>query len=315
MNCVTPDCLLAMQGSPPGQLINQMPLWFALIGMLALNTVLDLMSFDIVSALLCGLLICLVVVITRDDMRQLPKFALLFGVLCAVNLMIYGMPLLTAVFSGRSAKEIHPIESTSFMNTRQLTYTVTLRTTPLFSLKEGILYNLQSAGVCSMPIVMLFGAYLGVKAHQDVQRCWRTGLRNQAVHVATSQIAGDPTWTGSTTGGSGENAGIEQRGIAQQAPQQVLLQSGSSMAGGGGHGLEAHPMYGAVSDWSPLSRNTDALRFPSSHLVEPAAAGASGRSPVSIVDRGCEADCMQAQIFLGVAQKLPDDDDIINMER
>jgi len=138
--------------------------------LLGFTLLLRMAAFDIMGGLLCGLLLLLACVIVRDGMRELPKFSLIFGMLCGINFFFYILPLLSSVVGGRSERRVEPVESVSYSNTQQLTYTLTVKTTPFFDKRASLLYNVQSAGMLSMPLCMLLGAYLGVTAHQEVQR-------------------------------------------------------------------------------------------------------------------------------------------------
>lgn len=167
----SPDLLLTLNGGPPPQaVIDKRPLWFVLMFFLGLTLVLRMAAFDIMGGLLCGLLLLLATIIVRDGMRELPKFSLIFGMLCGINFFFYILPLLSNLIGGRSERHIDPVESVSYSNTQQLTYTLTVRTTPFFDKRASLMYNIQSAGMLTMPISMLLGAYLGISAHQEVQR-------------------------------------------------------------------------------------------------------------------------------------------------
>mmetsp|Transcript_61833 Transcript_61833/g.143897 ORF Transcript_61833/g.143897 Transcript_61833/m.143897 type:complete len:261 (-) Transcript_61833:299-1081(-) len=167
----SPDLLLTLHGGPPPQaVINKRPLWFLLMTLLGATLLLRMAAFDIMGGLLCGLLLLLACVIVRDGMKELPKFSLIFGMLCGINFFFYILPLLSNIVGGRSERRIEPVESVTYSNTQQLTYTLTVKTTPFFDKRASLLYNIQSAGMLTMPLCMLLGAYLGVSAHQEVQR-------------------------------------------------------------------------------------------------------------------------------------------------
>jgi len=167
----SPDLILSLHGSPPPQtVLDKRPVWFVLMLLLGATILLRMAAFDIMGGLLCGLLLLLAAVIVRDGMRELPKFSLIFGVLCGINFFFYIFPLLSNLVGGRSERRIDPVESVTYSNTQQLTYTLTVRTTPFFDHKGSVLYNVQSAGMLAMPLCMLLGAYLGIAAHQEVQR-------------------------------------------------------------------------------------------------------------------------------------------------
>jgi len=158
---------------PPQAIVNQRPWWLVLVSILGSTLILRVLSFDMLGALLCSLMICLCVVILRDGMRELPKFGLLFGLLCGINFVFYAMPVLGYIISGKSEQHVQPVSSTDYgrrySHTRELTYTLTVKTMPFFDISKGFMYNAQSVGELLMPIAMLLGTYLGVSAHYEFQ--------------------------------------------------------------------------------------------------------------------------------------------------
>jgi len=158
-------------GPPPQEVIDQRPLWFLLMGLLGATLLLRLLVVDIVGAVLCGLLFLLVCIIVRDGMRELPKFSLVFGILCGINLLFYTVPLVSYLFSGRVERHInHPVNTLSDSGREQMTFTLTVRTTPFFDKQSGLFYNVQSVGMLALSICCALGTYLGVSAHMAVQR-------------------------------------------------------------------------------------------------------------------------------------------------
>lgn len=135
--------------------------------------VLRLMSLDLLGGLLCALMLCLCTVILRNGMRELPKFALMFGLLCGINFVFYAMPVLGYVIAGKTEQRVLPMGSVDYGgehgHTRQLSYTLTVRTMPLFDKNKGFVYNAQSLGELLMPSAMLLGAYLGLSSHYEFQ--------------------------------------------------------------------------------------------------------------------------------------------------
>lgn len=166
-----PHVVLALEGSPPSQaVLDQRPHWMFLTFALGATLLLRMVGCDILGGLLCGLLLLLAAMVIREGMSGLPKFGLLFGMMCGVNCIFYLLPLISGVVSGRSERRIAPVEAVRYKDMHQLTYTLTVRTTPFFDATAGILYNVQSVGMLMMPLCMLLGAYLGITGHQEVQR-------------------------------------------------------------------------------------------------------------------------------------------------
>jgi len=175
-----PDVVLALEGSPPSQaVLDQRPHWMFLTFALGATLLLRMVGCDILGGLLCGLLLLLAAMVMREGMSGLPKFGLLFGMMCGVNCIFYLLPLIGGVVSGRSERRIAPVEAVRYKDMHQLTYTLTVRTTPFFDANAGILYNVQSVGMLMMPLCMLLGAYLGITGHQEA--CyWRARRSAQA---------------------------------------------------------------------------------------------------------------------------------------
>jgi len=162
-----------MAGPPPQAILNQRPWWYVLVFILGNTMVLRVLALDMLGGLLCALMICLCAVILRDGMRELPKFGLLFGLLCGINFVFYAMPVLGYIISGKSEQRVQPVDSQDYgerySHTHRLTYTLTVKTMPFFDATKGFMYNAQSIGELLMPIAMLLGTYLGISSHYEFQ--------------------------------------------------------------------------------------------------------------------------------------------------
>lgn len=164
--------MMGMSGPPPQEIIDKRPWWFVLIGLLGATMVLRMVCFDLLGGLLCALMICLCLVIVRDGMRELPKFGLMFGLLCGINFVFYAMPVITQLVGGKSEQHVEPMrvaDMSRYHHTHRLTYTLTVKTTPFFDVAKGWMYNARSAGELLMPVAMLLGTYLGISAHYEFQ--------------------------------------------------------------------------------------------------------------------------------------------------
>lgn len=163
-----PDTM-ALSIPPPQAVVNQRPWWLLLVFILGVTLILRVMSLDMLGGLLCALMVCLCTIILRDGMRELPKFSLLFGLLCGINFVFYAMPVLGYIVAGKSERRVQPLESFGHGKTQELTYTLTVKTMPFFDRERGFLYNAQSFGELMMPLAMLLGTYLGVSSHYEFQ--------------------------------------------------------------------------------------------------------------------------------------------------
>lgn len=188
--------ILGPSTSPPQEILDQRPWWYLLISFLGLTLFLRMVSFDILGAVLCALMICLCTVILRDGMRELPKFGLMFGLLCGINFVFYAMPVLGAIISGKNEQHIDRLGDTEYgpkySHTHKLTYQLTVKTSAFFDVHKGLLYNARSAGELLMPIAMLLGTYLGISAHYEFQHHMIENLlddEEEAIHGASVEAA------------------------------------------------------------------------------------------------------------------------------
>jgi len=194
MMLLSPELLFAAAGPPPQSVVNKRPLWYLLIVMLAATFFLRMLTVDIMGGVLCALLLSLAVIMVRDGMKDLPKFGLVFGLLCSINFLFYVLPAVTAVIAGRSERKIVPVESLTVKNVQKLTYTLIVRTTSFFDADAGLLYNIQSCGMIAMPLCMLIGSFLGASAHYDIHRRTSRLLEgNEHLTSGTNRLEAVPT--------------------------------------------------------------------------------------------------------------------------
>jgi len=171
------NTMLTISSPPPQAVLDKRPLWFVLIGILGITLILRVINLDILAGLLCALMICLSCIIIRDGMRDLPKFGLMFGLLCGINFVFYFMPIASSLILGKTEQHIVPAmtsgggsgASGGYGSDRHLTYTLMVRTTPFFDFHKGFLYNAGSVGELLLPVAMLLGTYLGISAHYEYQ--------------------------------------------------------------------------------------------------------------------------------------------------
>jgi len=163
------DMLMPL-GPPPQAVLDQRWIWQTLLALLSLVFGLRLLGLDIAGALLSGLMLCFVVIMIRDGMQELSKYALVYAVLCGLNFFFDILPLVTEL-GGRITRKAEPGGgAVGEDGTRQELYTLTTKVTPFFSLEEGLIYNAQSLSMCLSPICMALGAYLSIVAHSEIQR-------------------------------------------------------------------------------------------------------------------------------------------------
>jgi len=175
--------MMNLSGPPPQAILNQRWMWQILLVLLSLSFVLRFIGLDIPGALLSGLMHCFAVIMTRDGMQEISRYALVFAVLCGLNFFFDILPLLTEL-GGRVQSRTMPRSTTSSDGIKQTVYTVTVNTTPFFSVAEGLVYNVQSLGMALSPVAMALGVYLALSAHNEIQRMmpdfWDDGFEEAA---------------------------------------------------------------------------------------------------------------------------------------
>jgi hypothetical protein len=112
---------------------------------------------------------CFGVIMTRDGMQEISRYALVFAVLCGLNFFFDVLPLLTEL-AGRVQSKTVPVTAETETGLRRTVYTVTVKTTPFFDVHEGLIYNMQSFGMLLSPVCMALGVYLSISAHNEFQR-------------------------------------------------------------------------------------------------------------------------------------------------
>merc|ERR1719157_428377 len=117
---------MILSGPPPQAILNQRWLWQILLVLLSLSFVLRFIGLDIPGALLTGLMLCFVVIMTRDGMQELSRYALVFAVLCGLNFFFDILPLLTEL-GGRVQRTTEPLKTVSHGGIEQTTYTLTVK--------------------------------------------------------------------------------------------------------------------------------------------------------------------------------------------
>lgn len=169
MTMFSPEMLMPT-GPPPQAVLNQRYLWQVLLSFLGITFVLRLIGLDIAGALLSGLMLCFGVIMLRDGMAEMAKYALVFAVLCGLNFFFDILPLITEL-GGRVSRHTQPVSSQAGPGGEQkTTYTLTTKTTPFFDSSQGFIYNAQSLAMVLSPLCMALGVYLSITAHNEIQR-------------------------------------------------------------------------------------------------------------------------------------------------
>jgi len=200
--------MMNLSGPPPQAILNQRWLWQILMSLLSLCFVVRFIGLDIPGALLSGLMLCFAVIMTRDGMQEMSRYALVFAVLCGLNFFFDILPLLTEL-GGRVQSRTQPTTTTSSDGITQTLYTVTVKTTPFFDLHEGLIYNVQSFGMVLSPIAMGLGVFLSMSANNEIQHTM-PGFFDDEVPNYLAAAASRPGMTRA----QGNQAGTQDQGSA-----------------------------------------------------------------------------------------------------
>jgi len=158
-----------MLRASPQAVVNQKPLWQLLLVLLFLTFILCLLGVDISGALLSGLTLWVACLMLRDGMTELSRYAMCFGMVCCLCLLFDILPLLTEI-TGRVQSQTQATPTIGPDGQEEIRYTVTTKKTPLFDLKMGFVYNVQSVTLFVSPVAYGLGMYLAMTAHQELQR-------------------------------------------------------------------------------------------------------------------------------------------------
>lgn len=165
-----PADLVMPFGPPPQAVLEQRWLWHMLVVLLGVTFFLRVLGVDVAGALLTGLMLGFAMMMTRDGMQEMGKYALVYAVLCGLCFFFDAVPLVTEL-GGRVSRTTEPMGShIDEHGTRQAVYTLTTKTIPFFDKKQGLVYNVQSAAMLLSPLCMALGLYLSLAAHNATQR-------------------------------------------------------------------------------------------------------------------------------------------------
>lgn len=194
----SPDTLLPT-GPPPQAVLDQRWLWQILLALLGITLCLRLIGLDVAGALLTGLMLYFGIVMTRDGMQEMAKYAIVYAMLCGLNFFFDVLPLITEL-GGRVSKTTEPVSSTTSPDgVQKTTYTLTTETTPFFDPSQGFIYNVQSCAMITSPICMALGWYLATTAHTEMQR--------HSPELFQDEFMAGPAWAGPAGRGAGMAGG------------------------------------------------------------------------------------------------------------
>lgn len=156
-------------GPPPQGVLENKWIWHLLKVLLCVVCLLRFVGLDIPGALLTGMMLCFAIIMTRDGMQEVLRYALVFSVLCFLNFFFDLLPLMTEL-GGRIHSETVPVATTQAGRQRSTEYKIVVTSRPFFDGEEGFMYNVQSLAMILSPIAMVLGCYLSITAHLEAEQ-------------------------------------------------------------------------------------------------------------------------------------------------
>jgi len=154
---------------PPEIVLAQRWLWYVLIGLYVVLIALDLVISDFASALLVGLLLAFCWHMLQNGMHEMPKYALIYGVLCGLNLLFELMPLVSEL-QGRVSRSYELEEAPSWAHgVKKMVWRTTTMITPFFDPAMGFDYNAESAARLVTVTAMGLATWLAGSAHSAIE--------------------------------------------------------------------------------------------------------------------------------------------------
>lgn len=179
-------------GPPPQEILDQLGLWKFLIVGFTVVLVLKVIVLDIAGALLTGLLLGFGWIMLAEGMQEMPKYALIYAVLCGLNFLFDILPLMSEL-CGRSTRTTHvnrlPQDDSGTFVTQ---YTLVTKTSSFFDPSMGMTYNVESVSMLLEPCFMALGCYLATVAHHEIQRTWPSIMADDFVDESDLMDAARP---------------------------------------------------------------------------------------------------------------------------
>lgn len=208
---VSPD-LMVQLGPPPQEILDQQWLWKVLMIGFSGVLILQLIAVDVAGAMLTGLLLAFGWVMLKDGMCEMPKYALIYAVLCGLNFFFEILPLFSEL-NGRVTRRVELASPPSYVNgTRMTTYTLATQTSSFFAPSQGVAYNAESASLLLGPLCMGLGTYLAANAHNEMQRYMPMSMDDWDEPPLVSMPSGSDNRPSSSTMRSRERESREETG-------------------------------------------------------------------------------------------------------
>ncbi|CAE7592017.1 unnamed protein product [Symbiodinium sp. CCMP2592] len=172
---------------PPEELLADRWKWFSLMALLTIVVVLQILTVDVVAVVLSGLLLLFGWRMIRDDMQEMPAYALVYGMLCGLNCCFTLLPLVADLAEGRHVDETVHEPTVRVNRTKYESWTTYTQITPFFDMSRGLEFNAESLCKLLTPLTMAAGCYLSACAHVIVdQAAHRLDVQHDEDHFGDS---------------------------------------------------------------------------------------------------------------------------------
>lgn len=188
MMLLTRELLAIAPGPPPQAVLDKLGYWRFFLVLLLVTCTLRAICLDVPGCLLDVIMLAFAWLVLRNNMAELARYALVYGILSVLNLIFDALPLANSL-SGRSETEVTDFVTESPTSE---SYTVYTQTHAFFDQQQGIRYNAQSAAMLLSPCAMLLGAYLAINAHTEIQRLVRSDSFDGESDRSTEEARGAP---------------------------------------------------------------------------------------------------------------------------
>lgn len=173
--------LLMLPGVTPPSVLAKLPLWYFYVALLAIVTIMKLLTLDVAGTLIQCLMLFVAWLIVRDRMQDAPKYIVGYTILCILEFIFDVVPLILSI-GGRSSITVEPGYATSYEGIEQTTYTRTVHNTSFFDPRQSLLYNVKGATMITSSVCMSLGIYLSCRAQCAIQMAAGEQIRHDQEH-------------------------------------------------------------------------------------------------------------------------------------
>jgi len=153
----------------PPPILDKWPLWYSLIFLLIVITVIQLLGVQIFRALVAAITLVFVWLVCRNRFADADDYVKTLALVCITN-FFFDFVTLCRYASGREEVQMSPGSTNITKDGWSTTFTRTIKKSQFFDASQGLMYNCQSLAICLSPAAMLLGAFLSIRAWYDIQQ-------------------------------------------------------------------------------------------------------------------------------------------------